>query len=102
MERRAARRGVSTLCVDQPASGEALRLQGLRVDPHSERWAAKAMDWLERTAGYRHLALGMTGISLSCLNGRRPGSFGEINQQAVRYVPARRDVFSVEERLPER
>src|SRR5690606_3466888 len=43
-----ARRGVSTLCVDQPGSGEALRLQGLPVDPHSENWASKAVDWLER------------------------------------------------------
>ena len=31
-----ARRGISTLCVDQPGTGEALRLQGLPVDPHSE------------------------------------------------------------------
>ena len=29
-----ARRGISTLCVDQPGSGEALRLQGLPVEPH--------------------------------------------------------------------
>jgi hypothetical protein len=38
-----ARRGVATLCVDQPGSGEALRLQGLPVDPHSESWASKAV-----------------------------------------------------------
>src|SRR5690606_799138 len=31
-----ARRGVSTLCVDQPGTGEALRLQNLPVDPHAE------------------------------------------------------------------
>jgi hypothetical protein len=42
-----ARRGISTLCVDQPGSGETLRLQGLPVDPHSEHWASKAVDWLE-------------------------------------------------------
>ena len=41
-----ARRGISTLCVDQPGSGEALRLQRLPVDPHSESWASKAVDWL--------------------------------------------------------
>ncbi len=45
-----ARRGVSTLCVDQPGSGEALRLQELPVDPHSENWASKAVDWLEAAA----------------------------------------------------
>ena len=32
-----ARRGISTLCVDQPGSGEALRLQDLPVDPHRDR-----------------------------------------------------------------
>jgi catechol 2,3-dioxygenase-like lactoylglutathione lyase family enzyme len=41
-----ARRGISTLCVDQPGTGEALRLQGLPATPHSERWASKAVDWL--------------------------------------------------------
>jgi hypothetical protein len=43
-----ARRGISCLSVDQPGSGEALRLQGLPVEPHSENWASKAVDWLER------------------------------------------------------
>ena len=38
-----ARRGISTLCVDQPGTGEALRLQGLPVDPHSENWASRAV-----------------------------------------------------------
>ena len=59
-----ARRGVSTLCVDQPGSGEALRLQNLPVDPHSESWASKAVDWLERQAGVDPGRIGMTGISL--------------------------------------
>lgn len=59
-----ARRGVSTLCVDQPGSGEALRLQGLPVDPHSEHWAAQAVDWLEARAEVDARRIGMTGISL--------------------------------------
>jgi len=59
-----ARRGISTLCVDQPGSGEALRLQNLPVDPHSESWASKAVDWLERQAGVDPGRIGMTGISL--------------------------------------
>jgi hypothetical protein len=42
-----ARRGISTLCVDQPGTGEALRLQGLPATPYSERWASKAVDWLD-------------------------------------------------------
>jgi pimeloyl-ACP methyl ester carboxylesterase len=59
-----ARRGISTLCVDQPGTGEALRLQGLHATPHSERWASKAVDWLQVRAEVDPLRLGMTGISL--------------------------------------
>lgn len=59
-----ARRGVSTLCVDQPGSGEALRLQGLPVDPHSESWASRAVDWLEAQDDADPKRIGMAGISL--------------------------------------
>ena len=59
-----ARRGISTLCVDQPGSGEALRLQGLPVDPHSEGWASRAVDWLEQQPDVDAGRIGMTGISL--------------------------------------
>jgi dienelactone hydrolase len=59
-----ARRGISTLCVDQPGSGEALRLQGLPVDPHSESWASRAVDWLEGQPDVNGARIGMTGISL--------------------------------------
>jgi dienelactone hydrolase len=59
-----ARRGISTLCVDQPGSGETLRLQGLPVDPHSEHWASAAVDWLETRADVDRTRIGMTGISL--------------------------------------
>jgi dienelactone hydrolase len=59
-----ARRGISTLCVDQPGTGETLRLQGLPVDPHSENWASKAVDWLEAQADVDPSRIGMTGISL--------------------------------------
>lgn len=59
-----ARRGIATLCVDQPGSGEALRLQGLPVDPHSEHWASKAVDWLQQQSDVDARRIGMTGISL--------------------------------------
>ena len=59
-----ARRGVSTLSVDQPGSGEALRLQNLPVDPHSEHWASKAVDWLAARNDVDAKRIGMTGISL--------------------------------------
>jgi dienelactone hydrolase len=72
-----ARRGISTLCVDQPGSGEALRLQDLPVDPHSERWAAKAVDWLEQQADVDPARIGMTGISLG----------GHFAPRAVAYEP---------------
>jgi dienelactone hydrolase len=72
-----ARRGVSTLCVDQPGSGEALRLQGLPVDPHSENWASKAVDWLETQPDVDPKRIGMTGISLG----------GHFAPRAVAYEP---------------
>jgi len=64
LPRALARRGISTLCVDQPGSGEALRLQNLPVDPHSEHWASKAVDWLETQDDVDASRIGMTGISL--------------------------------------
>ncbi|BBD98218.1 alpha/beta hydrolase [Sphingobium amiense] len=72
-----ARRGISTLCVDQPGSGEALRLQNLPVDPHSESWASKAVDWLEQQSDVNPGAIGMTGISLG----------GHFAPRAVAYEP---------------
>jgi dienelactone hydrolase len=72
-----ARRGISSLCVDQPGSGEALRLQGLPVDPHSETWASKAVDWLERQPDVDRQRIGMTGISLG----------GHFAPRAVAYEP---------------
>ena len=59
-----ARRGISTLCVDQPGTGEALRLQGLPATPYSERWASPAVDWLQAQPDVDPLRIGMTGISL--------------------------------------
>jgi dienelactone hydrolase len=72
-----ARRGISTLCVDQPGSGEALRLQNLPVDPHSEHWASKAVDWLEQRPEVDPARIGMTGISLG----------GHFAPRAVAYEP---------------
>ncbi len=72
-----ARRGISTLCVDQPGTGEALRLQNLPVDPHSESWASKAVDWLEMQDHVDSKRIGMTGISLG----------GHFAPRAVAYEP---------------
>ena len=42
-----AARGISTLMVDCPGSGEALRLHGLTAQVDTEVWAAACVDWLE-------------------------------------------------------
>jgi len=59
-----AKRGISTLCVDQPGTGEALRRQGLPASPESERWASRWVDWLEQREEVDAKRIGMTGISL--------------------------------------
>ena len=59
-----SRRGIGTLCVDQPGTGESLRLHGLPATPYAERWASKAVDWLVAQPGVDATRLGMTGISL--------------------------------------
>ena len=59
-----AKRGISTLCVDQPGTGEALRINNLPATPHSERWASPAVDWLESQSDVDASRIGMTGISL--------------------------------------
>lgn len=59
-----AKRGISTLCVDQPGTGEALRLNGLVATHESERWASPWMDWLTEQPDVDASKIGMTGISL--------------------------------------
>ena len=72
-----AKRGIHTLCVDQPGTGEALRLQDLPATPYSERWASKWVDWLETRDDVNAKAIGMTGISLG----------GHYAPRAVAYEP---------------
>jgi len=59
-----AKRGISCLCVDQPGTGEALRLHNLPATHESERWASKWVDWLETRPEVDAARIGMTGISL--------------------------------------
>ena len=58
------KRGVSTLHIDQPGSGEALRVHGLIATYDSERWASKVVDYLETRSDVDHKRIGMAGISL--------------------------------------
>ncbi len=59
-----ARRGVSTLSIDQPGTGEALRLHGLHAVYDSERWASPVLDWLVQRPEVDPGRIGMGGISL--------------------------------------
>lgn len=62
--RELARRGVSTLHIDQPGTGEALRLHNLVATYDSERWASKVVDYLEARTDVDSKRIGMVGISL--------------------------------------
>lgn len=72
-----ARRGISTLCVDQPGTGETLRDGGLPAVAESEQWASKAVDWLEQQPEVNASKIGMVGISLG----------GHFTPRAVAFEP---------------
>ncbi|MDP9901124.1 alpha/beta hydrolase family protein [Variovorax ginsengisoli] len=59
-----ARRGVSSLVVDQPGTGEALRLHGLTARYDSEHWASRVVDWIETRPDVDASRIGMEGVSL--------------------------------------
>ncbi len=59
-----ARRGLSALFVDQPGTGEALRLHGMPAVHDTEAWAHPIVDWLERQPGVDAQRIGALGVSL--------------------------------------
>jgi dienelactone hydrolase len=59
-----ARRGVSALFVDQPGTGEALRLLGLPAVHNSEVWASPIVDWLQQQGDVAAARIGALGVSL--------------------------------------
>lgn len=59
-----AKRGVSSLIIDQPGTGEALRLQNLTARYDSEHWASPVVDWLEARDDVDSNRIGMEGVSL--------------------------------------
>ena len=59
-----AARGVSSLVVDQPGTGEALRLLGMPARFDSEHWASRIVDWLETRDDVDPKRIGMEGVSL--------------------------------------
>jgi dienelactone hydrolase len=70
-----ARRGISTLVVDTPGSGEALRLRGLTSRPDTEVWAAACVDYLESRSDVAADRVGIVGWSLGGYYVSRAASF---------------------------
>ena len=70
-----AARGISTLMVDHPGVGAALRLQGLAVNHDSERWARAALDWLERRPDVDARRVGVIAMSLGGYYAPRAAAF---------------------------
>lgn len=59
-----AKRGVSSLIIDQPGTGEALRLHGMTARYDTEHWASRVVDWLETRADVDASRIGCEGVSL--------------------------------------
>ena len=59
-----ARRGLSTLFLDQPGTGEALRLHGMPAVYNTEVWASRVVDWLEQRSEVDAKRIGALGVSL--------------------------------------
>lgn len=59
-----AKRGIATLCVDQPGTGESLRLQDMHAHFDSETWGTPLYEWLAARPEIDAARIGITGISL--------------------------------------
>ncbi|MES2260891.1 MAG: alpha/beta fold hydrolase [Pseudomonadota bacterium] len=59
-----ARRGVSQLILDQPGTGEALRLHDMPAVYNTEVWASKVVDYLETRTDVDPRRIGLMGVSL--------------------------------------
>ncbi|MGC4964037.1 alpha/beta hydrolase family protein [Gordonia sp. DT101] len=70
-----AERGIATLMVDTPGSGEALRKQGLTSQVNSEEWAAACVDFLEADSTIDASRIGIVGWSLGGYYAPRAAAF---------------------------
>ena len=70
-----AARGVSTLMVDCPGSGEALRLRGLTARIDTEAWAAACVDYLLARGDVAPARIGLAGWSLGGYYAPRAAAF---------------------------
>jgi dipeptidyl aminopeptidase/acylaminoacyl peptidase len=59
-----AARGVASLVIDQPGTGEALRLHDMKAVFNSEVWASKVVDYLETRSDVDAKRIGLEGVSL--------------------------------------
>jgi dienelactone hydrolase len=73
--RELAARGISTLMVDCPGSGEALRLLGLTARVETEDWAAACVDYLLSRTGVDARRIGLVGWSLGGYYAPRAAAF---------------------------
>jgi dienelactone hydrolase len=73
-----AERGISTLMIDTPGSGEALRLRNLHARFDTEVWASAIVDWIEANAAELHAdpdRVGIVGWSLGGYFAPRAAAF---------------------------
>ena len=82
-----AERGISTLMIDTPGSGEALRLRNLHARVDTEAWATAIVDWIEAHAeeiGADSSMVGIVGWSLGGYYAPRAAAF----EKRLRFVVA--------------
>jgi len=70
-----AQRGISTLMVDCPGSGEALRFLDLKARVETEDWAKACVDYLETRDEVDHDRIGLVGWSLGGYYAPRAAAF---------------------------
>ena len=70
-----AKRGIATLMVDTPGSGEALRLRGLTARFDTEVWAAACVDYLQARPEIDPDRIGIVGWSLGGYYAPRAAAF---------------------------
>ncbi len=69
------RRGIATLCVDQPGTGASLRERGMPAIFDAERWASAAVDYLQSRPDIDASRIGMSGVSLGGYYAPRAAAF---------------------------
>lgn len=70
-----AARGISTLIVDHPGVGEALRLKGQTVEPKIEKPAGAAVDYLQTVADVDPDRIGIIALSMGGYYAPRAAAF---------------------------